>query len=1079
MRRPPPALRHVITHRVAFGAVILTTLITAAFTAAAVSFVSAITAGAARSELSGKPGSAIVVTASVSPGNVRAADTRVADMITGRSGHGTGAQIPATVKVSLQSDVLDLPRHISGDAPGDPHSRPQTQLISMPGLATHVALLSGSCRGGSGRIVLACVPKVAAQALGLSVGEHLTLRDAVSGKPLRVDITGIFRPLLPASPYWLMSPISPDSVRRSSAYTFAGPLVTTPAVASAGHFTVTSAAWLGVPDFSRLTGGNLASIGNELAGRINALPNSNIVVGSIIPDASVTTNLPAELTAVSTALVVTRTQLLAGMLTLLVVAGATLSLAVRMLAQRREAEAALLAARGASRMQLARRGLLDAVAIAALALVGGPLIGTAVAPLLIRSSGAAGTAIGPWPAPATWIVTAGVAVGCIAIIALPWLRRPPSPLRRRASRGRQRSVTAAVYARADLAVVVVAAGAAWQLTHSSGPVSTGLDGTLSADPILVAAPVLALTAGALLTLRALPLAARLGDRLAARGRGLAMPYAAWQISRQTLRRTGPTLVAVLAVAAAVMAIAQRESWHRSVQAQASFQVGADQRVLLPSAAPLAIGQVSRITKAPGVTASTPAVRATFNLPNGSVATLLAVNTSAASSIIPADAAGPARATLHQLAAAVPGYGTAIPGRPAALRLTATLGPASLAQPQLFVQLTDAAGIGYQLLAGNLPADGKPHAMTVSFGPGAHIDYPLRITGFSLQFTTPVARQPVETLAVSSVRALASARSATGTSVRAAVPGSLLRFSAIDNPGARNPSAVRLSVSADGAVVAAFKSGYSGQHGRAGTGITVSDSYPAGRPLPAIVTRSYLAATGLRIGQHAQVQINNVPVNVTLAAAVANIPTIAGGSSGVLVDQRALTDELLATGSLPPTVTEWWLRTGRHPVLAGLPPGTTVSSRVAVAAALAADPLTVASQEGLLGIAIAAILLALIGLLVSVATASERSRDVALLDALGVPPGRVARLLSLEQALTAVTTCAIGVLFGVVLSELIIPAVTLTPHATKPVPAIAVSLPWTLAALIALAMAVVPTLAVALTLPRSASVVARIRLEDET
>ena len=98
--------------------------------------------------------------------------------------------------------------------------------------------------------------------------------------------------------------------------------------------------------------------------------------------------------------------------------------------------------------------------------------------------------------------------------------------------------------------------------------------------------MLALVAGALLTLRLLPLAARLGDRVAARGRGLVMPVAAWQISRRTLRQAGPTLVGVLAVAAAVMALAQRDSWHGSVQAQASFEVGADTRITIPPAAQL-------------------------------------------------------------------------------------------------------------------------------------------------------------------------------------------------------------------------------------------------------------------------------------------------------------------------------------------------------------------------------------------------------------------------------------------------------------------------------------------------------------
>ena len=36
----------------------------------------------------------------------------------------------------------------------------------------------------------------------------------------------------------------------------------------------------------------------------------------------------------------------------------------------------------------------------------------------------------------------------------------------------------------------------------------------------------------------------------------------------------------------------------------------------------------------------------------------------------------------------------------------------------------------------LPADGKPHVLTATIGAGGHADYPLRISGLSLQFATP-------------------------------------------------------------------------------------------------------------------------------------------------------------------------------------------------------------------------------------------------------------------------------------------------------------------------------------------------------
>ncbi len=214
-------------------------------------------------------------------------------------------------------------------------------------------------------------------------------------------------------------------------------------------------------------------------------------------------------------------------------------------------------------------------------------------------------------------------------------------------------------------------------------------------------------------------------------------------------------------------------------------------------------------------------------------------------------------------------------------------------------------------------------------------------------------------------------------------------------------------------------------------------------------------------------VDGTTVLITPTAVLPHLPTMTNGSPGVLVDQGALAAVLQVAGAQPENVTEWWLKTRGHVVLAGLPPGTSTAIRARLASSLLADPLSLASQQALLALAIAAVLLAIIGMLVSIATASERSRDLALLDALGMPPRQIARLLGLEQGLTAVAPSAIGLLFGAALSELIIPAVTLTPRASRPIPAVAVQVPWLLAIAIALAMAVLPTLAIVLALPRQA------------
>ncbi|MDR2987424.1 MAG: ABC transporter permease [Nocardiopsaceae bacterium] len=1054
------------------------------------------TAGGAASELTGRPGSAVAVTATISRANVQQVSGGIAKRV-----RGLLPGLRPHFLFSPESDVLNLPQRAAGSAKHHGRSSKlqshstklgtqlQTQLISLPGIAARIVPFKGSCpsreapaaaaggdqastapTGSDDEVIPACIPASAARVLGFSVGDQVTLRDSRTQAKVRVRITGTYSRATPNSPYWMLDPMGSNPVRRTPGFTTAGPLVTSPAVAASARFAFSSVSVLAVPDFRRLSGTGLASLGNNLAARVTSLNNS-----SNFFDASVTTGLPARLNSLATALVVARTKILAGILTLLVIGGATLALAARLLAQRREAETALIGARGASRRQVARRGLIDAAVVAVPTAIAGPLIGALIAPLLVRQFTAGLTST-------VWLAGALVGVGCVAIIGLPWLRRPQSPLRQRAQRGRQRSIAVAVYSNADLAVVALAAGAIWQLIRSAGPVSTGLDGALSADPVLVVAPVLALAGGALLTLRALPLAARLGDRLAARGRGLIVPVAAWQLSRRALREAGPTLVTVLAVAAAVMAVAQRDSWQRSVQAQASFIVGADERVT--TAAPLPIGQVARMTSARRVNASTPVVRSGFSLPDGALGTLLALNANAAAGIIPAQAAGPPPAVLRKLAVA-PQSGSPIPGHPAALKLTATLTREPLGQPFLFVQLIDAVGVGYQLPAGAVPADGRPHELTITLAPQHHADYPLRVAGFTLQYNLPGHQRPAVTLTVSHGLALTDTSGSSGRSsaFKLAAAGGPLIFTAEEQTGGTNPTALGARAAPDGVLTATFKPGAAAGFLTTGVAsstaqVTVTESFHGGgKPLPAVVSRSMLTGSGLHVGSRLELSVGGTDVPIIPVATVKYLPTV-GAAPAVLVDQRALDDALQVRGAPPPAITEWWLHTSGQPVLTGLPPDSTKLYRARVAQSLLADPLTLASQQALLAIAIAAVLLALVGMLVSVATAAERTRDLALLNALGMPPRQVARMLALEQAMTAVATSVVGAVFGIALSKVIVPADTLTAKAARPIPPLVVQVPWLTVAVIALVMAAVPTLAIMFTAPRPDSAAPMIRLEGE-
>jgi hypothetical protein len=1074
MRRPPTAVRHVAAHRLSFAAVALTVLFTTVCAASAAAFASTVTGIAARRSLATDAGNTILVSSQVSAASARSADATVRSALR-RAATG----LPLNFTTSVQSPQLNLPASYLPQRRAGSREQALAQVISLPSLAHHASLVTGSWpAAASGGPVPVCLPAQPASQLHLAVGATLTLRDEPARTSVAVRVSCLFREDQPASPYWSLSPLGRSGIARTPGFTSYGPLVTTAAAMDSGRVPVGSAAWLAQPVFGALRAPNLTDLGSRIGAAATVLANSGALGGAIV-----TTRLPALLSNLATTLVVARSQLLIGVLILLVIAAATVTVMARLLVTHRAAEAALLAARGASRRQLASRGITDALLLAIPAAVAGPLIAARILPLLTRSGALAGAGlrVPPGQPAAAWLAGGAVAAGCGVIIALPWLRLRPSAIQQRVQQGRQATVGAVLSAGGDLALVVLAAAAVWQLAHFATPITTGIDGQVGADPILISAPVLALTAGALVTLRLLPLAARLGDRAAARTRGLSAAVAAWEISRKPLRQTGPALLATLAVASAVVALAEHSSWQQSALQQARFAVGADARVTLPSGGSLPLGQVADVAAAPGVQASTPAVRTQFGLPSGADATLLALDPRAATGVVAFDA-GPGPGAARQFAALArsgPAPGALIPGRPARLRVTARLTATGMAAPAVLVELSDAAGIGYQVLAGSLPADGRPHELTASIAADRRADYPLRLTGFEIQYLQTGNRSRRGQLSIDAVRASSTRDGPFGAPFPAAPPGRGPSALAVTSGGSEFGSAIskaRARVRGRRIVMTFVTNSTGGSPFATNFSVTAG---PAGSVLPALATSHFLAASGSRLGHIATVLVEGMQIPVRLTGEISRFPTVSGPAGGIVVDQAALQDALRTRGVAPLPVTEWWLRTSGRPVLAGLPPGTALVTSSARARSLRAQPLAAAPLQALLAIAVAAILLACAGFVVSASTGRDRRRDVAMLDALGARPGQVAGLLCLEQAMAAVPAVLAGFVLGALLARLIVPDIILTAQAARPVPPVAVQLPWTLTIAIAAVIAIVPTLAAAISATHRIAVAALLRVEDET
>ncbi|HET6529464.1 MAG TPA: FtsX-like permease family protein, partial [Actinoplanes sp.] len=221
-------------------------------------------------------------------------------------------------------------------------------------------------------------------------------------------------------------------------------------------------------------------------------------------------------------------------------------------------------------------------------------------------------------------------------------------------------------------------------------------------------------------------------------------------------------------------------------------------------------------------------------------------------------------------------------------------------------------------------------------------------------------------------------------------------------------------------------------------------------VPVAATPAALTALRLRPGQAATLTLAGVPVEVTVARAVEAVPGTEGGPA-LLADLPSLAAQLLGRQGVAPSTQEWWLatRADAHPAAAaaatGLP-GIQLVDRRALAGALSADPFGAGARTALFGAAVAAVLLAAIGVAVDVqATTRRRAAELTVLYTLGSAPRLLTRSLLVEQALLAGFGALTGLLAGVLVAAVMAPLLVLTSAAARPVPAPVLAVDWPRAA----------------------------------
>jgi ABC-type antimicrobial peptide transport system permease subunit len=1092
--------------------VAVTVLIATGLAAASWNFAAGVIPSGALSILAAPQGRVIGLSGVASAGDA-AADTQLIGAALRKAWPGVGFQLES----ALWADPVQILSTNTATNSTSSVNIEQIDPASLEGISGQATLTAGEWPGPPrhGPVPVA-LPATVASRLHLTLGSVLTGTSPQSGARTSLRVTGLFRPSDPASPYWTLDllPISGISVQNASMFSEAssaalssvsyGPAVVNPA-AFGGTLAAGQASWMVLPQapaMARLNIGGLSSSTSELVSQLTLFPPRGLQVSS---------GLPRLLDGVASTIVLTRSLFTIAALELLLVAGAGLVLAARLLASLREEEFALLRARGATRSQVVRPVLAEAVVLGATAGLAGLLAGTRLTGVL---AGLGNVRLAGYPGigALAWLSFLVVVVLCAAVMVWPALRALTPDAARR-GRGRQARLAGIAWAGGDLAVVALAAVAVWEL-HGYSAVARPATGSLGIDPVVAVAPALALAGVALIPLRGLPLLARLADRATDYQRRLAATMVSWQIARRPIRQAGPVLLVVVATATTTLAVAAYGSWRQSAADQATFAVGADARVDSPAAP--SMGAVAGITRAPGVTAATAAALASIG--DGGQLIALDASTAGKTMLLRPDLSPVPLGALWQRITPRQS-GLALPGQPERLEVLATLGHGphtsaeqvrkALGAALAMASIQDATGATYQIpLAGNLPFDGRPHSLV--FLLSAQASYPLRLLGLTLNYVLPhydpanPTSAPTASLTIDSLAVAARASGPFGrpfaqgaalgewqdSGLSSAVPaGPPDAYGQMPPSDGAAPLILAWHGAAGGAQQLTFYAGHEpslqvmdqllmapgevpGQ-----VAITVQD--PArSAVVPAIATSGYLSANRLGIGSTTSVSLDGSRVTVDIVASVARFPTVFGPNQALIVDLADVNDVLTSNHVMPLPVTRWWLRTpdGQVPRLpAGL--GLSVTDRASQQADLLGNELLNAPRQAMVAIGVAAVLLGVLGFSVSVA-ASIRSRRTqsAVFAALGVGKNAQAAQLCLEQCALSVPAAAAGLLAGIGLAELIVPAITLTTDATAPVPSALVMVPLGPAVVLALVTAAGPAVAAALTVARRPDPAAQLRVE---
>ncbi|GAA1439749.1 hypothetical protein [Leifsonia poae] len=760
-------------------------------------------------------------------------------------------------------------------------------LAGDDAVEARATLAAGSWPAAAGEVA---VDRELAAALDLAPGSALTVAGADG--PVTLRVTGVWRATHPDASAWL-------GITAGTGGTD-GRVIVAPDILPTVS-TSPAAQWVVTPDARRTTAAQLPALRTaftHIADTLTEKPNAASSPFAGLGGAAATVADMQQSVGALSAVVPVPLAVLA------VCSAIALILLAQLLARSRLTETRLLRARGATVEDLLRVG---AVESAVVALAGAVLGAVAAQAVLLGQVGAPGG----WPTGVLEVALPPLVVVIVAVAAALLI----TGLSARSATGAPGAVEAGrgrTAVSAGLAVLaVVAAGVTlWRFLSFGSPVAA--DGRV--DPVGVIAPAAVLCAIAMLGLLLFGPAAAAVEAVAARGRGVGAVLPARQVGRGLALFAAPVALVVLTVGAATFSAGYVGTWSGFLHDSSRLVNGSDVRVALgvegSTRGPGDATGAASLAKDPSVSAAAPALTTDADFGQGTI-TLVSVDARRLPELTRVGAyMFDAPTVARQLTAGAGLRGVALPRgasevtAQAGVVVPATPGAPAATPPMLKLTfwVSDAAGELIPLPAATTMStstsvrDGAPGTFHAALPVGG----PWTLVAVDTHLDTGAAATAAEV----SIRSLATRTG--GTSTPLAIPDAQQWQPATKAFGA--PFSLEPLTGGTGGI------GYRAALVPPGADNAVRLMPAGGGKVPAVFTQAAAAASSLTAGESVSVEGTWVDVDATVASVVAAVPGT-NEQTAVLVDLRALDDQVLRTSPNAPRLGSVWLATDRPDAVA--------------------------------------------------------------------------------------------------------------------------------------------------------------------